>query len=128
MRIGDEIYVHGYVDEIRQDTVIIRNDGGYFGTDPAEIRSWKGRLIEESEIETVVNGVFNSTDRYSPYDFLKIIKDQCIPIIDEIKEYEAEERVKDWHDIPAEEMTEDQLRQAVKDLRMGFLKRIGEWT
>ena len=32
MKIGDEVYVHGYVDEIRNDVVIIRNEGGYFGT------------------------------------------------------------------------------------------------
>ena len=32
MKIGDRIYVRGYVDEIRKDTVIVRNDGGYFGT------------------------------------------------------------------------------------------------
>lgn len=32
MKIDDEIYVHGYLDEIRQDKVIIRNEGGYFGT------------------------------------------------------------------------------------------------
>ena len=32
MTIDDEIYVHGYLDEIRQDKVIIRNEGGYFGT------------------------------------------------------------------------------------------------
>ena len=37
MKIGDTVYVHGYVDEIRKDTVIIRNDGGYFGTVPSEI-------------------------------------------------------------------------------------------
>ena len=37
MKIGDEVYVHGYVDEIRNDVVIIRNDGGYFGTVPTEI-------------------------------------------------------------------------------------------
>ena len=37
MKIGDEVYVHGYIDEIRQDTIIIRNDGGYFGTVPSEI-------------------------------------------------------------------------------------------
>lgn len=30
--IGDEVWVHGYVDEIRKDCIIIRNDGGYFGT------------------------------------------------------------------------------------------------
>ena len=45
MKIGDEIYVHGYVDEIRYDdtkrvsTIIIRNDGGYFGTVPSEIKA-----------------------------------------------------------------------------------------
>ena len=37
MRIGDRCFVHGYVDEIRKDTVIIRNKGGYFGTDPGEV-------------------------------------------------------------------------------------------
>lgn len=36
MKIGDEVMVHGTVDEIRKDTVIIRNKGGYFGTDPSE--------------------------------------------------------------------------------------------
>ena len=37
MKIGDRIYVRGYIDEIRKDTVIIRNDGGYFGTIPSEV-------------------------------------------------------------------------------------------
>ena len=37
MRIGDRCFVHGYVDEIRKDTIIIRNKGGYFGTDPGEV-------------------------------------------------------------------------------------------
>ena len=37
MKIGDEVYVHGYVDEIRKDVIIIRNDGGYFGTVPSEV-------------------------------------------------------------------------------------------
>lgn len=31
-KIGDRIFVRGYIDEIRKDTVIVRNDGGYFGT------------------------------------------------------------------------------------------------
>jgi hypothetical protein len=38
MKIGDEVFVHGYVDEIREGHVIIRNDGGYFGTVRSEIR------------------------------------------------------------------------------------------
>ena len=37
MKIGDEVFVHGYVDEIRKDTIIIRNDGGYFGTVSSEM-------------------------------------------------------------------------------------------
>ena len=36
-RIGDEVYIHGYIDEIRNDVVIIRNEGGYFGTSDREI-------------------------------------------------------------------------------------------
>lgn len=38
LRIGDEVYIHGYIDEIRKDTIIIRNDGGYFGTIRKEIK------------------------------------------------------------------------------------------
>ena len=37
MKIGDEVYVHGYVDEIRNGTIIIRNEGGYFGAAPDEV-------------------------------------------------------------------------------------------
>ena len=37
MKIGDRCFVHGYIDEIRKDTVIVRNDGGYFGTIPSEV-------------------------------------------------------------------------------------------
>lgn len=36
-RIGDEVYIHGYIDEIRNDVIIIRNEGGYFGTSDREI-------------------------------------------------------------------------------------------
>ena len=50
MKIGDRIYVHGHVDEIRKDTVIVRNDGGYFGTVPSEI-------IVATEADDVVNVV-----------------------------------------------------------------------
>ncbi len=37
MKIGDEVFVHGYVDEIRNDVVIIKNEGGYFGTVKEEV-------------------------------------------------------------------------------------------
>ena len=39
IKIGDEVYIHGYVDEIRKDVIIIRNEGGYFGTVLDEIKS-----------------------------------------------------------------------------------------
>lgn len=45
MKIGEAVCVHGYVDEIRKDTIIIRNDGGYFGTVEKEIEV-KDRLID----------------------------------------------------------------------------------
>jgi len=37
MKIGEEVYIHGYIDEIRKDCVIIRNEGGYFATDESEL-------------------------------------------------------------------------------------------
>lgn len=37
MKIGDRVLIKGIVDEIRKDVVIIKNDGGYFGTVPSEI-------------------------------------------------------------------------------------------
>ena len=56
MRIGDEVYIHGYVDEIRKDTVIIRNDGGYFGTVKSEIRESCGtgtRISDDQNLKVV---------------------------------------------------------------------------
>lgn len=47
MKIGDEVYVHGYVDEIRNDVVIIRNDGGYFGTVEDEVICFKVKYYKE---------------------------------------------------------------------------------
>lgn len=37
MKIGDEIWVHGFIDEIRLETCVIKNTGGYFGTVMSEI-------------------------------------------------------------------------------------------
>lgn len=53
-KIGDEVYIHGFVDEIRRDIVIIKNEGGYFGTVTEEIipsaqPEWKkGKWIERN--------------------------------------------------------------------------------
>ena len=48
MKIGDRVYVHGHVDEIRKDCVIIHNDGGYFGTVKSEI-------VEAQKAEDIVS-------------------------------------------------------------------------
>ena len=48
MRIGDEVYVRGTVDEIRGATVIIKNKGGYFGTKKSEI------VLEPQEYDEIV--------------------------------------------------------------------------
>lgn len=37
LKIGQEVLIRGYVDEIRKDTIIIQNEGGYFGTVECEI-------------------------------------------------------------------------------------------
>ena len=37
MKIGDRVLINGVIDEIRRDVVIIRNEGGYFGTIESEI-------------------------------------------------------------------------------------------
>ena len=54
MRIGDKVYVRGHIDEIRYDDtkrincVIIRNDGGYFGTIQSEVI-----MADQSEPKTI---------------------------------------------------------------------------
>ena len=48
MKIGDEVYVRGTVDEIRGTTVIVKNKGGYFGTKKSEI------VLEPQEYNEIV--------------------------------------------------------------------------
>lgn len=48
MKIGDRVFIHGYVDEIRKETVIIRNKGGYFGTEKSEV------IVSAKDLEPVV--------------------------------------------------------------------------
>jgi len=59
MKIGDRIFVRGYIDEIRKDTVIVRNDGGYFGTILSEVTgelpSAQPEYYDYSDIDYVWN-------------------------------------------------------------------------
>ena len=45
------------------------------------LQNGHGKLIDEKEINTVVNGVFNVFDKYSPETFLKAIHEQCIEAV-----------------------------------------------
>lgn len=65
-------------------------DGGYIDRDDwscsaecpiKELPKGYGRLIDEKEIDTVVNGVFNVFDTYSPETFLDVIHNQCIETV-----------------------------------------------
>lgn len=58
MKIGDRVYIHGHVDEIRKDTVIIRNEGGYFGTVKSEI-------VEAQKTEDIVSVIRCKDCKYS---------------------------------------------------------------
>ena len=60
MKIGDEVYIHGYVDEIRKgtyvDIVIIRNKGGYFGTDASEV------ILADRKTEPQIDDLIKQAD------------------------------------------------------------------
>ena len=59
MKIGDEVFIHGYIDEIRTDTVSIRNNGGYFGTIPSEVITGE---LPSAQAETAKRIVGKSRD------------------------------------------------------------------
>lgn len=60
LKIGQEVLIRGYVDEIRKDTIIIRNDGGYFGTVQEEISVKQEPCEDAISRQAVLDGV----DRY----------------------------------------------------------------
>lgn len=50
MKIGDRVYIIGYIDEIRKDVVIIRNDSGYFGTEKHNV--FVAETVKEREAKS----------------------------------------------------------------------------
>ena len=62
MKIGEEVYIHGYIDEIRKDTVIIRNEGGYFGTSPSEIKTLE-QQPSNKDVQRVVDYLLKPTSK-----------------------------------------------------------------
>lgn len=71
MKIGDRVYVHGYVDEIRIDTVIIRNEGGYFGTVKSEI-------VEAQKTEDIVSVIRCRDCKYRYTDGESVTANYCL--------------------------------------------------
>lgn len=72
MKIGDRVYVHGFVDEIRKDCVIIRNDGGYFGTVKSEI-------VEAQKTEDIVSVIRCKDCKFFELNHFDIVSN--VPII-----------------------------------------------
>ena len=69
LKIGQEVLIHGYVDEIRKDTVIIRNEGGYFGTVEYEVMD-----IEMSDTNDVLDKIMNEITMLLEFNRLNVIK------------------------------------------------------
>ena len=68
LKIGQEVLIHGYVDEIRKDTVIIRNEGGYFGTVEYEVTD-----IEMSDTNDVLDKIMNEITMLLDFNRLNVI-------------------------------------------------------
>lgn len=106
LKIGQEVLIHGYVDEIRKDTVIVRNEGGYFGTVEDEVTDIempdtnkvldkiRAEILEEKEC------AYADFERYKveylgqdsedvldslPQDDFRYGMERCIDIIDKYK-------------------------------------------
>ena len=82
MKIGDEVYIHGYIDEMRKDIAIIKNEGGYFGAvyDEIQPKQINMSVIEDikSEIETQKKGFPPSSDYYKAINRVLNIIDKHI--------------------------------------------------
>ena len=84
MKIGDEVYIHGYIDEIRKDTVIIRNEGGYFGTVQEEIsvkpQESRGDAIRKQAVLDIFGDVADYWKEHAidvePHEFKDAIVEQ----------------------------------------------------
>ena len=69
LKIGQEVLIHGYVDEIRKDTVIIRNEGGYFGTVEYEVTD-----IEMPDTNDVLDKIMNEITMLLDFNRLNVIR------------------------------------------------------
>ena len=98
MKIGDEVLIHGYIDEIRYDhtkrvsTVIIRNEGGYFGTVECEVTD-----IEMPNTNDVLDKIRAEIIELRSRQNVGVL--ECLDIINKYKaESDEQERVDDYRD------------------------------
>ena len=77
-KIGDRIFVRGYIDEIRKDTVIVRNDGGYFGTIPSEVITGE---LPSAQPETSILTVKVAPDPEELERIVRKIKDTSVMVL-----------------------------------------------
>lgn len=141
MKIGDRIFVHGVVDEIRGDNIIIHNEGGYFGTIQGEVEEQS--KYEEAREKAYEEGYktgckdgwglaakIEGTTCGQVHDVFGIEEDNSAWLCNQISYDEALARyrewkeINDWRDIPADDMTIEQAREAVKSLRAELGRRL----
>lgn len=77
MKIGDNVFVHGKIDEIRKDIVIIQNDGGYFGTVkheiiPGTLPEYIRRINQSAEEVLRILDAINSSGRLHYEDYSEL--------------------------------------------------------
>lgn len=82
MKISDEVYVHGYVDEIRNGTIIIRNEGGYFGTAPDEVMP-SAQPNSKDLVGKIKNGITASDGNSEYFIGLRNGMRWCLSLIDD---------------------------------------------
>ncbi len=129
MKIGDEVYIHGYVDEIRKDTIIIKNDGGYFGTMSSEIIDKEQepslKMADyENEIETLQQWLDNEEHKN------KTLWEEITRLQEEIKTLEQDtktgialERYKDLQDYFGDEDSIKEFLENQKEFK-AWLERV----
>ena len=65
LKIGQEVLIHGYVDEIRKDTIIIQNEGGYFGTVECEVTDIE--MLDTNEVLDKIRAEIDKQIKYNTY-------------------------------------------------------------
>ena len=77
MKLGQEVWIHGYIDEMRKDIAIIKNEGGYFGAVYDEIQPAQINMSVIEDIKAEIKAEWQADmydDKFGVADCLKIIE------------------------------------------------------